>query len=86
MRVSSPVGEFPYEISAARLRGSELVLDGRMGTWPSQVALSASDLLALARTLRTPLALTGAVGVALLAGARAARRGRLLVRPGSRRW
>lgn len=71
MRVSSPVGEFPYEISSARLQDAELVLDGQMGAWPSQVALSSHDLIALARAFRLPLALAGgAIAVAMIAAAR----------------
>ena len=57
MKVSSPVGEFPYEIERIRVESRRLVLHGRMGAWPSRVELDGGDLAALVRLLlRAPFA------------------------------
>ena len=62
MIVTSPVGEFPFTLERARLRGGRLVLDGRMGAWPARVEVGPGDLPQLARLLRAPL-LLGAGGL-----------------------
>ncbi len=43
MKVSSPVGEFPFEPERVRLAGGRLRLEGRMGAWPAQVELGPAD-------------------------------------------
>ena len=67
MKVSSPIGELPFEPRAVRLRGIGIELDGVMGAWPAQVTLTASDLPALARVAGRP-ALVGAVGLTAVLG------------------
>lgn len=44
MKVTSPVGEFPYTFERIRLEGSHLVAEGRMGTWPARIEVGVSDI------------------------------------------
>lgn len=67
MKVDSPVGRFPFEPERVSLRNRNVVLEGRMGAWPTAVELEAADALRLARVLARPLALaTAAVAAAAL--------------------
>jgi hypothetical protein len=63
MIINSPVGRFPYEVTAFRRNGSTLVVEGRMGTWPTSVEISAADIPAVAARMRPALAV---IGVGLL--------------------
>jgi hypothetical protein len=67
MKVSSPIGELPFEPRTIRLRGNSIQLDGAMGAWPAQVTITPSDLPALARVAARP-ALVGAVGLTTVLG------------------
>ena len=49
MKVSSPVGEFPFELERLRRQGTHLSLEGRMGAWPARVEVSAEDGVRLIR-------------------------------------
>jgi hypothetical protein len=65
VKVSSPIGELPFEPRRLRVSRQGLDIDGAMGAWPAHVHVDASDLPALARLL--PLrALTFAVAGGLL--------------------
>lgn len=66
MRVSSPIGDLPFEITSVRRKGRELVVEGRLGTWRSQIHMSASDVPMLARALRGPLVAASAAAAAAL--------------------
>lgn len=66
MRVRSPIGDLPFTVTAVRRDGRELVVHGELGSWRSQVRVSAGDLPMLARALRGPLV---AVGIGVLAAA-----------------
>ena len=44
MKVTSPVGEFPYTFERIRLRGTRLVAEGRMGTWPARIEMGVEDI------------------------------------------
>ena len=72
MRVSSPIGDLPFEVEAVRLEGRELVVEGRLGAWESRIHVGPEDVPMLARALRVPIA---AVAVAGLAAYLAGRRG-----------
>jgi hypothetical protein len=67
MRVQSPIGDLPFTVTGVRRDGRELVVHGELGSWRSQVRVSAADLPMLARALRRPLFVAGAVGLAALA-------------------
>ena len=49
MKVTSPVGEFPYTFERIRIEGSHLVAEGRMGTWPARIEVGISDIPPAAR-------------------------------------
>jgi hypothetical protein len=71
VRVSSPIGDLPFEVEAVRLEGRELVVEGRLGAWRSRIHAGAEDVPMLARALRVPIAVVAAAGVAAyLAGRR----------------
>jgi hypothetical protein len=44
MKVTSPVGEFPYTFERIRLEGAHLVAEGRMGTWPARIEIGIADI------------------------------------------
>ncbi len=64
MRVSSPIGDLPFEVDAVRLEGREVVVDGRLGAWESRIHVGPDDVPMLARALRVPIAAAAAVGLA----------------------
>jgi hypothetical protein len=43
MKVSSPVGEFPFELRAVSVRRRGVRLDGAMGAWPAHVEITLAD-------------------------------------------
>jgi hypothetical protein len=49
MKVSSPVGQFPFTLEHMRIDERELVMAGRIGAWPSEIRLSARDIAEAAR-------------------------------------
>jgi hypothetical protein len=71
VRVSSPIGDLPFEPRALRLRNGGLEIDGVMGAWPAQVSIGLDDAPAVLRLLAKPAAILAAVvavtGVATLA-------------------
>jgi hypothetical protein len=67
MKVSSPIGELPFEPRSVRLHSKGIQVDGVMGAWPAQVTITAGDLPALARVAARP-ALVGAVGLTAILG------------------
>lgn len=68
MKVTSPVGDFPYTPERLELEEGRLVVHGRMGAWPARVEVGPGDLPRLAALARVPLAVAG--GIALVALAR----------------
>lgn len=63
MRVSSPVGEFPFAIKRIGRRDGELVIFGRMGAWPSEVRIEPSDLRQVARWTLAPAVLLAVAAI-----------------------
>lgn len=61
MRVSSPVGEFPFEPVTVLIRGDRVRIEGRVGGWPAHVEIEADDIARLARLagLRAALPVAG---------------------------
>ena len=79
MKVSSPIGELPFEPRKLTVRPGGIQIDGSMGAWPAYVQIDARDLPALARLLARPAAVTAAAtaivaGLASLAARRRTRR------------
>lgn len=44
MKVTSPVGEFPYTFERIRFEGTHIVAEGRMGTWPARIEAGVGDI------------------------------------------
>ncbi|HYX86960.1 MAG TPA: hypothetical protein VE777_18470 [Gaiellales bacterium] len=59
MRVTSPVGDFPYAVDRIAVEGRRLVAYGRMGAWPSRVELGPEDARDLGRAAWRPLVVAG---------------------------
>jgi hypothetical protein len=72
MKVSSPVGDFPFEAKRLRLKDGRIVLEGAMGAWPAKVEMEPKDVVRLARLVPWPV--IAVTGLALM-GALARRRG-----------
>lgn len=67
MRVTSPIGDLPFEVTGVRREGRGLVVDGRLGAWRSQIHVGAGDVPMLVRAMRGPLAAAGAaVAIAVI--------------------
>ena len=64
MRVASPVGDFPFEVSrlAATRRG--ITVHGSMGAWPARVEVDLADIPGLMRVARGPLLILGLTSIA----------------------
>jgi hypothetical protein len=71
MKVSSPIGELPFEPTRIRYRNRTVELDGLMGAWPARVVIEPGDLPGLIRVLARPLLAGPLLAGSLLAGAAA---------------
>ncbi len=75
MKVSSPVGDFPFEARRLRADRGGLVVEGAMGAWPATIRVSPSDVPMLLRLLGRPLMVGGAlIGIATVVRGLARRR------------
>ena len=63
MKVSSPIGELPFEPRKLTVRPGGIQIEGAMGAWPAHVEIDARDVPALARLLARPAAVTAAAAV-----------------------
>ncbi|HEX8854194.1 MAG TPA: hypothetical protein VF752_01235 [Thermoleophilaceae bacterium] len=60
MKVSTPLGDYPYEVVKVGFRDGRILVTGRMGEWETTMQVEPSDWA-------PPLALAGVTGLALLA-------------------
>ena len=67
MRVTSPIGDLPFEVDTVRIEGRQLVVEGRLGAWQSRIHVEAADVPMLARALRVPLVAAATAGLAVYA-------------------
>lgn len=68
MKVSSPVGDFPFEARRLTVKNGRLVLEGAMGAWPAKVEMEPGDVVRMARLVPWPvLAVAGLAMVGVLA-------------------
>ena len=74
MRVSSPIGELPFEPRKLTVRPGGIQIEGAMGAWPAHVQIGVGDLPALARLLAKPAAVTAAATITVTGLARLAAR------------
>jgi hypothetical protein len=70
MKVSSPIGEYDYEVKRVALNHGRIEVVGSLGQWETTMAIEPSDWLVLARRAAPALA----VGGLLVLGVRAALR------------
>jgi hypothetical protein len=70
MKVSSPVGDFPFEPVRLTLGPGHLTLEGQVGAWPARVELEPRDLVSLARVAGMRAALPALAFAAVMAGLR----------------
>jgi hypothetical protein len=62
MKVSSPVGDLPFEAKRLRWKKGAIVLEGAMGAWPARITICPRDVPELVHLLKWPLiALSGIV-------------------------
>jgi hypothetical protein len=61
VKVTSPVGDFPFRATRVRRDGASIVIEGAMGAWPASVQVGVSDAPMLLR-LASP-AIWWSVGV-----------------------
>lgn len=66
MKVSSPVGDFPFTPGSLRFEAGELVVDGAMGAWPAVIRVGAQDVPVILRLVPKPLLAGGALLLGLL--------------------
>ena len=67
MKVSSPVGEFPFQLTSLSVHGAHVRLEGAMGAWPAHVEIGPGDALSLVRLLPRPALIAGGAIAAALA-------------------
>jgi hypothetical protein len=65
MKVSSPVGEFPFEPRRIELQDGGVVVHGSMGAWPATVRVDPADIPSLIRVVPWPVWAT-LLGVAVI--------------------
>jgi len=70
MKVSSPVGDFPFEPTRVTVKPRHLTLEGQVGAWPARVEFEPKDVLTLARAAGARGAVLPLAAVVLVAGAR----------------
>jgi hypothetical protein len=64
MKVSSPVGDFPFEARELGLEEGRLIVRGSMGAWPARVEIGLEDVPPLLRLVPAPV--LAVIGVFLL--------------------
>jgi hypothetical protein len=67
MKVSSPVGDFPFEADEIGLERGHLVIRGSMGAWPARIEIGPEDVPRLVRLIpSSALAASGLLVIAIL--------------------
>jgi hypothetical protein len=66
MKVSSPVGDLPFEVMRWRWKQRTIVLEGAMGAWPARIVIYPHDAPKLLRLFRGPLVALAVIIFALL--------------------
>ena len=55
MKISSPVGEYEYQVERVAFRSGRIEILGRLGQWETTAILDKSDLRALLRKSVVPI-------------------------------
>ena len=64
MKVSSPVGDYPYVVKKVRFSRGRLIVEGSLGIWETTMAVEPSDWLEAGRRAALPLLGLTAVAIA----------------------
>ena len=70
MKVSSPVGDFPFEPVRLTVGSGHLTLEGQVGAWLAKVELEPRDLVSLGRVAGLRFALPAVAILAVMTGLR----------------
>jgi hypothetical protein len=73
VKVSSPIGELPFEPRKVSVKDGGIEIQGLMGAWPAHVHIGLDDLPALARLLARPAAAAAVITAGLTRFARSLR-------------
>ncbi|WP_182883247.1 hypothetical protein [Microbispora sp. H10949] len=71
MKVSSPIGELPFEPRSIRARDGGIRMEGVMGAWPAKVEIDADDIPGLLRLVLRPAVLGVLIRIAFAQARRA---------------
>jgi hypothetical protein len=66
--IDSPVGRFPFTVTSVSLRKRDIILRGRMGTWPATVEATPGDIPAVIGRVSPALAVIVVSAALLLVG------------------
>lgn len=66
MRVSSPVGDFPFEARRLRVERDGVVVEGSMGAWPATIRVTPADAPMLLKLVPRELGIGLGIGLAAL--------------------
>lgn len=64
MKVSSPVGDFPFEARRLTVKEGRMVVEGAMGAWPTTIEVEPRDIVQLARLIPWPAIAIGGIALA----------------------
>ena len=64
MKVSSPIGEYDYEVKRLGFNRGRIEVVGSLGQWETTMAIEPSDWLVFARRAAPALAIAGALVLA----------------------
>jgi hypothetical protein len=67
MKVSSPIGEYDYEVKHVGFHRGRIEVVGSLGQWETTMAIEPSDWLVFARRAAPAIAVIGALGLTLRA-------------------
>jgi hypothetical protein len=76
VKVSSPIGDLPFEPRGLSVKDGGIEISGVMGAWPAHVRIGPGDLPALARLVAKPAAAAAVAAVITAGFARFVRSGR----------
>jgi len=67
MKVSSPIGDLPFEPARLKMKKGVLTVEGSMGAWPATVQIYPSDLPVILWVARFPLIVAVVIAAVVVA-------------------
>jgi hypothetical protein len=67
MKVSSPIGDLPFEPARLKMKKGVLTVEGSMGAWPATVQIYPSDLPVILWVARFPLIVAAVIAAVVVA-------------------